>query len=212
MVNSFRGRPRGPSNVRDRLIDAARDQFLRSGYDGASIRSIAAEADVNHALVKYYFGGKDGLFKAVLELLVTPGQAFDQVVAAHPENLARALLTAAISLWGAPRGHESLQRLMFDPEADPTAQAAFRGYIQNQMIERLAETIGGPDARLRAGAAGATIAGLFFTRYVLRIEPVASMTTNEVVTHFAPILNASLTRPSRAARVDRRIDPRPQRH
>lgn len=199
MVNSAGGRPPGKSDARERLIAAGQHHFLRLGYDNATIRGIAAEAHVNHALVKYYFGGKEGLFKAVLDLLATPGQAFDQVIASHPDNLARALLAAAINFWEAPEGHEGLRRLILDSESDPATQAAFRGYIQNQMIRRLAEVIGGPDARLKAGAAGATIAGLFFTRYVLRIEPVATMTKDEVVAYFTPALHASLTRPRRAA-------------
>lgn len=199
MVNTARGRPVGGSDVRDRLIAAGRKHFLRLGYDKATIREIAAEAHVNHALVKYYFGGKEGLLKAVLDLLATPGQAFDQVTATHPDNLARALLTAAMNLWEIPEGHESLRRLILDSETDPATHSAFRDYIQTQMIGRLAEVIGGPDARLKAGAAGATIAGLFFARYVLRIEPVATMTQSQVVAYFTPALNASLTRPSRGA-------------
>lgn len=197
MVNSLRGRPAGRSDAREQLITAGRNHFLTLGYDKATIREIAAAAGVNHALVKYHFGGKEGLFKAVLDLLATPGQTFDHVSATHPDNLARALLTAAMNLWEAPQGHETLTRLILDSDTDPATRSAFVGYIQNQMVSRLAEAIGGPDARLKAGAAGATIAGLFFTRYVLRIEPVASMTTNEVVDYFTPALHASLTRPTR---------------
>ncbi len=197
MVNYRRGRPAGKSDARDRLLVAGRRHFLRLGYDKATIRGIADEAGVNHALVKYHFGGKEGLFKAVMDLLATPGQAFDQVADAHPDNLARALLTAAMNLWEAPEGHVGLRRLILDSDADTASHSAFVGYIQNQMIGRLADAIGGHDASLKAGAAGATIAGLFFTRYVLRIEPVASMTKNEVVAYFTPALHASLTRPTR---------------
>lgn len=197
MVNSRRGRPAGGSDARERLIAEGRNHFLTLGYDKATIREIAADAAVNHALVKYHFGGKEGLFKAVLDLLATPGQAFDQVIATHPDNLARALLTAAMNIWEAPGGHEALSRLILDSEADPATHSVFRDYIQNQMIGRLAEVIGGPDARLKAAVAGATIAGLFFTRYVLRIEPVATMTKREVVAYFTPALDASLTRPRR---------------
>lgn len=188
------GRPVGKSNVRNRLIGVGREHFLAFGYAKATLRGIAADAQVDHALVKYYFGGKEGLFKAVLELTITPGQAFSQVIADRPPNLAAALLNAALDIWEDPVGQEALTRLLLSSETSPFMHVAFRDYLQNQMIRRLADVIGGQDASYKAATAGAVIAGLFFTRYVLCVEPVAVMTKREVVAYFGPILNASLTR------------------
>src|SRR5215467_7302596 len=67
-----RGRPRGTSagNVRERLLHAARDLFLRYGYRAVSSRQIGAAAGVNFAMIRYYFGGKPGLYREILQGLV----------------------------------------------------------------------------------------------------------------------------------------------
>jgi len=50
-----------------RLLEAASEEFARHGYAGARIRHIVDAARVNLAAVNYYFGGKEGLYLAVLE-------------------------------------------------------------------------------------------------------------------------------------------------
>ena len=63
-----RGRPKttGAEDVRDALLNAARDLFLRYGYRAVSSRQIAAAAGANSAMIAYYFGGKPGLYKDCL--------------------------------------------------------------------------------------------------------------------------------------------------
>ena len=51
--------------VRDRLLDAAEELFCEHGFEGASVRDIAASAGCNIASVNYYFGGKDKLYEEV---------------------------------------------------------------------------------------------------------------------------------------------------
>src|SRR6516225_543894 len=64
-----RGRPRAGSagNVRERLLHAARELFLRYGYRAVSSRQIGAAAGVNFAMIRYYFGGKPGLYREILQ-------------------------------------------------------------------------------------------------------------------------------------------------
>jgi len=49
-------------SVQDRLLDAAEELFCEHGFEGTSIRDIAASADCNIAAVNYYFGGKEKLY------------------------------------------------------------------------------------------------------------------------------------------------------
>ncbi len=51
--------------VQDRLLDAAEQLFSEHGFDGASVRDIAATAGCNIAAVNYYFGSKDKLYTEV---------------------------------------------------------------------------------------------------------------------------------------------------
>src|SRR2546429_4043277 len=64
-----RGRPKGASagQVRERLLGAARELFLRYGYRAVSSRQIGAAAGVNFAMIRYYFGGKPGLYREILQ-------------------------------------------------------------------------------------------------------------------------------------------------
>ena len=64
------GRP--PSDVRDRLIDAARTRFLREGVDGASLRDIAADASTVLGTIVYHFPKKEDLFLEVVEKAYAP--------------------------------------------------------------------------------------------------------------------------------------------
>ena len=67
-----RGRPRGRSDSRDRIIAAATDEFGELGYDAATMRGIAARAGVDSALVHHYFGTKADLFTETVGVPIRP--------------------------------------------------------------------------------------------------------------------------------------------
>ncbi|WP_225983892.1 TetR/AcrR family transcriptional regulator [Epidermidibacterium keratini] len=194
MVNKRPGRPRGPSDVADRILSAARKQFLADGYDATSVRSIAESAGVSHSLVNYHFGSKSGLFSAVLDLVMGPGQVLDRVAARHQGSaLAPHLLAQALALWDSPALAPRLRELIRDAAEDPQRAEVLRGYLHSTVVDRFAEQIGGPDAHRLASGAAAVMAGVFLTRYVIRLEPIASMSREEIVRYVAPVLQASLT-------------------
>ncbi len=64
MVNS---RGRDPERTRQRILDAATEEFARHGLGGARVDRIATRAGANKRMLYYYFGSKDGLFLAALE-------------------------------------------------------------------------------------------------------------------------------------------------
>lgn len=79
-----RGRRPGTSSARDDILAAARVLFAERGYDGASTRAIASAAAVDPALINHYFGGKEGLFQAVMELPVHVIELAARVLSDHP--------------------------------------------------------------------------------------------------------------------------------
>ncbi|MBE6482549.1 MAG: TetR/AcrR family transcriptional regulator [Actinomyces ruminicola] len=193
VVNKRRGRPSGPSNTRERILAAARDRFEHGGYAHTSLRSIAAQADVDHSLITYYFGSKEGLFRAVAELALSPAQGFDLVAArVPPEHLAQALLRSALSAWDRPGYRDGLARLFADALTSEAALRVLREYLHTEMIGRLTEHIGGADAGRRAATAATLFSGLFLTRYLLQLEPVASLPADDVVAQLTPALRSAL--------------------
>jgi AcrR family transcriptional regulator len=195
MVNSRRGRPTGRSTTRERIILAARAAFFEHGYEAATVRAIARDAGVDHAMVNYWFGSKEGLLRAVLEMAVAPGEVVEHVIAQHPRDLATSLLAAALELWDRPEVAVTFRRMVRTALADADAERVVREYLGSRLAGRLEEAIGGRDARGRTAAAAAIMSGLFMTRCVLGIEPIASMSRPEVVRAMAPALRLALEHP-----------------
>jgi len=82
-----RGRPRSgqAEDVKQALLSAARELFLRYGYRAVSSRQIAAAAGVNVAMIRYYFGGKPGLYREMIEGMLAPVRAGIEALRARPE-------------------------------------------------------------------------------------------------------------------------------
>ena len=55
------------SDKRQKLLEVAEQLFAKHGFEAVSVRQLAAEAEVNLAMVSYYFGSKDGLFQELLK-------------------------------------------------------------------------------------------------------------------------------------------------
>ncbi|WP_436533344.1 TetR/AcrR family transcriptional regulator [Actinoplanes sp. HUAS TT8] len=60
-------RQRDPERTRQKILEAAAAEFAEHGFAGARTRAIASRAGVNQQLVSYYFGGKEGLYRAMSE-------------------------------------------------------------------------------------------------------------------------------------------------
>jgi TetR/AcrR family transcriptional regulator len=90
-----RGRPAAgdAEDVRKKLLDAAKDLFPRYGYRGVSSRQIGAAAGVNFAMIRYYFGGKPGLYREMLHGVLQPTRStLDEIEAStSPPKLANVL-------------------------------------------------------------------------------------------------------------------------
>jgi AcrR family transcriptional regulator len=64
-LKNIGARPKSAETSREKLILSAERLFAERGFDGVSVRDIANDAEVNSALVGYYFGGKEGLLSEV---------------------------------------------------------------------------------------------------------------------------------------------------
>ena len=190
-----RGRRPGKPETRAEVLEVARRRFLAEGYQAVTLRSIAAEAGVDVALVSYFFGSKKGLFGAALALPANPPEVLLQALPGDPATLPERVLTALLHVWDDPEQGAPLRVMVLAAVQDPELSRLLREVLEREMIDRIAEHIGGADARFRAGAFATQLAGVVFARYLLRLDPVASMTGDELTRHLAPGLRAALVGP-----------------
>jgi AcrR family transcriptional regulator len=180
---------RGPRQdgvqAREAILEAARRQFAAHGFEGARMRAIAAEADVDPALVSYYFGSKSGLFMESLRLPVNPAAAIDAVLAEGNGDLGERLITRFLEVWDNPLSGEPIITVLRSAASRPEL---LREFIERQLLPRLSAGLEGPDAKLRAAALASQMLGLAMMRYVLRVEPLASAEPEQVVALIAPNL------------------------
>ncbi|HEX2131257.1 MAG TPA: helix-turn-helix domain-containing protein, partial [Actinophytocola sp.] len=95
-----RGRRPGGTDTRAALLDAARAVFSEHGYDGATVRAIAARAEVDAAMVNHWFGSKEGLFaEAVLKLPFNPRDVVERLLDGEVDSLGERIVRTFITVW-----------------------------------------------------------------------------------------------------------------
>ncbi|WP_051966043.1 TetR/AcrR family transcriptional regulator [Kitasatospora mediocidica] len=187
-MNKNRGRPRGNPATKERIVEVARGLFLEHGYRGTTLRAIAAGADVDSALISYHFGSKRGLFGEATQVGCARTLDIAGALQGDPAQLPDRLLQAVLDLWdqadaGGPGGRD---------EDALAALRALREYLEIEVLGRLAEYLGGPDATERATAAVTVIGGLIFTRYLNPLPSSAGLSSADVRRILAPALRAAL--------------------
>jgi AcrR family transcriptional regulator len=178
---------RGPRQdgveTRATILEAARRQFAAHGFGGATMRAIAREAEVDPALVSYYFSSKGELFIESLRLPVNPAVAIEAVLAEGTDELGERLVTRFLQVWDNPASGGPLVSVLRSASSQPELM---REFLEREIVPRFAGAIGPPDAELRATAVATQMLGLAVLRYVLLVEPLASATQGEVVALIAP--------------------------
>jgi AcrR family transcriptional regulator len=152
-------RPRNAAATRQAILEAAKNRFATEGYDGASLRDIAADAGVDAALVSRYFGSKDELFVEVLNLTHDPSEIFEGGLENFGERIARMMLED-------PKDAGDLDwlLLMLRSASSPRAAEAIRHSSRVNFHDPFAAFLGGPDAHVRARLAGAIMMGVAIAR------------------------------------------------
>jgi AcrR family transcriptional regulator len=189
-----RGRRPGAPDTRAAILGAARGQFAAHGFRRTTIRAVAGEAGVDPALVHHYFGSKDDLFVAALELPVDPRTVIGPALAGGVEGAAERLLTVFLSVWDDPDLRATLLvvvRGMLEPDGHRLMREGFLPAV----IMPAAAALGLDDPERRMSLVASQVLGLIVSRYVLEIEPLASMPAAEVVAVVGPNIQRYLEAP-----------------
>ncbi|OAH10397.1 TetR/AcrR family transcriptional regulator [Streptomyces jeddahensis] len=196
-----RGRPsraqatEGP-DTRERILRAAREEFSERGYEKASVRGIAKAAGVDSALVHHYFGTKEQVFEAAVEVVFAPALKAPETITEGPldgvgERFARFLF----GVWENPATRTPLLAVVRSAVNNEAAAAVFRRLVSTQLLRRVAGHVGAPDAELRAELAAAQLVGVAMMRYVIKLEPLASADVEQIIARVAPVVQWHLTGP-----------------
>ncbi|MCX5141043.1 TetR family transcriptional regulator [Streptomyces sp. NBC_00338] len=196
-----RGRPSrtaattGP-DARTRILAAARTEFAERGYDKTSIRGIAKAAEVDAALVHHYFGTKDEVFAAAIEVSFEPALEIPAILAGGSQDVGERLARYFIAVWENPASRAPLLAVMRSALTHEAAAKVLRGFVLRRLLGRIAEQLDVPDATFRAELAASHMVGIAVLRYVLRAEPLASADPEKIIAMVAPTLQRYLTDPS----------------
>jgi AcrR family transcriptional regulator len=185
------GRRPGSADTRGEILKAARAEFATRGYEKTSIRAIARAAGVDSALVHHYFGAKEQVFLAALDFPIDPATVLE-VAAGDPSAVGERLARFVVTLWEAPEARERLLAVVRSVASNEEMAALVRGFARPRLVVPLASRIGGPNAEARVEMALAQIIGLAMARYVIRVEPVASLSGEELVALLGPALQRLL--------------------
>ncbi len=189
------GRRPGDSGARDCILAAARFEFAEGGYDGATIRGIAARACVDPALVHHYFGAKEQLFERALELPVSPGSLLPALLADDRERIGEHVVMGFLTVWEDPANRPVFMAMLRSIVSNEQAAELVRRLLVKEVFGPLATGLGVPDAELRATLAGSQFIGLALMRYVGKVEPLASADLDTVAAAVGPTIQRYLTGP-----------------
>jgi len=187
-----RGRPRGGSDSRARIIAAAVDDFAEKGYDGATIRSIAARAGVDSALVHHYFGTKADLFAEAVGIPLRPDIDVPGILAGPHDEVGERLIRYVLEAFEQPEVRRRGVMLLRTAIGSRLATPLLAGFLSRELLSRVSRSLDAEDAELRASLVASQIAGMLIARYVLRLPALAAAPVDELVTRIGPTVQRYL--------------------
>ena len=192
------GRRPGPTTTRDAIAQAARRQFAELGYDRTTLRGIAGEAGVDVALVARFYGSKEALFREVMALPPAVAEAMAGLAEGPTATVGRRLAEVIVGMLEDPRSRSVVIGRIRAASSHPEAAALVRETVTRD-VGRLVAAVTDDEPETRAVLVGSQIVGLALARYVVRVEPLASLPAADVIDYIAPVFQHYLVGTLRAA-------------
>lgn len=185
-------KPQRSAATKAAILRAAQARFASYGYQKATIRAIAADADIDPSMVMRYYGSKADLFGAAVDLDLRL-----QVLSGVPtERLGEALVAHFLNRWEGDPADDALQMLLRSATTDESVAELMRSIFRDQVILVVRGVIEDPDeAAERTGLISSQLLGLALCRVILRLPPVAALSPDEVVAWIGPTIQRYLTGP-----------------
>ncbi|TFV55968.1 TetR/AcrR family transcriptional regulator [Mycobacterium sp. PS03-16] len=187
------GRPPGASDTRERILLSARGLFARNGIDKTSIRSIAAAAGVDAALVHHYFGTKQQLFAAAIHAPIDPMSVIGPLREVPVDQIGHTLPRLILPIWDSEAGKgfiATLRSLLAGAEV-----SLLRSFLQEVVVAEVGARVDDPPGtgRIRVQYVASQLVGVVMARYILELEPFASLPIEQIAETIGPNLQHYLT-------------------
>lgn len=187
------GRPTGISDTRERILDSARGLFAQNGIDRTSIRAVAAGAGVDAALVHHYFGSKQQLFAAAIRIPIDPEDVLVPMRETPVEELGLKLPSVLLPLWDSELGAgliAAVRSLTWGADVNLA-----RSFLQELVVVEVASRVDTPPGTgmIRAQFTASQLMGVVMARYIVKLEPFASLPAQQIAQTIAPNLQRYLT-------------------
>jgi AcrR family transcriptional regulator len=160
------------------ILAAARERFAESGFERATIRAIAADANIDPSMVMRYFGNKDQLFAAAADFDLD----FPDLSDVAADQLGAALVAHFMNRW---ERDEALIVLLRSSTTNAEAAQRMQQIFAAQLMPEIAK-VNAAEAARSAGLIATQMLGLALCRYVLKLPPIVAMSRDEVVSWLGP--------------------------
>lgn len=187
------GRRAGKSRTRDDILDAALELFAEHGYDGTSLRAVAASAGVDHGLIRHFYGDKAQLFASTIADRTVILERLAGALTGGPDGIGLRVTDTYLRMWEEPGTRPILLALVRSATNSPRAANLLEDIFgtriraQNPSADR-------DDAQMqRVAIAGSHLMGLAFARHIVKLQPIADANLDDLVAAVAPTIQRYLT-------------------
>ncbi len=189
-------RARGPHGargaVRESILAEARLRFVQDEYDAVTLRSIARAVGCDAALVSYYFGSKQELFREAMRLPADPAATVLALLAVGTRGAGERIVRFALRTFEETQTAGTMAALLKSLTTDAMTARRLSGYLRDAVLGKVGRVMGAPDFAAQVELSISLMAGVALMRYIVRLEPLASMSTDELVAQLAPFVQLRL--------------------
>lgn len=187
------GRRPGPNRTRDEILAAARAAFSAHGYDAVSVRAIARGANVDPALVHRFFGSKESVFIAAMQLPVTPSRLVPAILAHGPDGLGERIVETLFTLYDTTGAGGPFRAFLASAVTNEHAATMLREFLTTEILGRVTAAAAPDQPGLRAALAASQILGLLMARYIVRLPQIADAQRSHLAACVGPTVQRYLT-------------------
>lgn len=188
------GRRRGSPDTRESILEVARRLFSDKGFDATTVRAIASDAGVDPAMIHHYFGTKEELFRQSLSIPFDPASEIPKIVSEGPEHAGANLIRMFVRVWDSPLGGAAAAMIRSAMSNEWTTRL-LREFISTQILRKVAAELklDPAEAPLRVSLVASQLAGLAMMRYIIKLEPLASLPVEDLVQAVGPNVQRYIT-------------------